>query len=344
MSDYADASNRAQIARLRPLAREALRRLGLGEGRLRKLGHAENTTFDAHTDAGRFVVRVHRRNYNSHEMIRSELAWLDALRAEGEVSVPEAVRDPEGRGVFTLAGRGLDGPRDVVVFRWLPGHIRMQSSAAHFERLGRVTAKLHRFAATWSPPPGWVRHDRRAALYFDAASNSVHAVEEIPLLAKPEWAEVRARAVALRAATHERMFAREEADGVALALHADLHLGNVLLDRGTVHVIDFDDTVVGHPLQDIAVSIGLAPPRLRAAYRRGYASVGAWPAAWDADFATYVCARRVIMMGWLSERSETVAWLGKYLPRAFRQVELLSRWYETGDDAFHDALHDLPGR
>src|SRR6266516_4510734 len=99
-------SNRQQVARLRHLAVRALGAYPLADPELRLIAHGENTTFrvDATTHDGRrdrFLLRVHRparhgRHVDSAAAIRSELAWLTALRADTDLSVPEPVRTIDG--------------------------------------------------------------------------------------------------------------------------------------------------------------------------------------------------------------------------------------------------------
>ena len=117
------SSRRAQLARLRRVAVAALDRYPLPDGRLTFVDHGENTTFRHDSAAGRHLVRVHRRQRHGRDVdsaaaIRSEIAWLRAIRADTELVVPEAARGPRrrthrrgvrGRGDPDLFGAALDG-------------------------------------------------------------------------------------------------------------------------------------------------------------------------------------------------------------------------------------------
>src|ERR1700737_3254687 len=63
------------------------------------LNVSENATFAISDPAGRdLVLRIHRVGYSSAEEIRSELAWMEALRGDGVIEtaapVPGADGDP----------------------------------------------------------------------------------------------------------------------------------------------------------------------------------------------------------------------------------------------------------
>src|SRR4029453_1898375 len=94
-------SRRAQIARLRLVALAALGSYALPVGRLTFVSHGENTTFRHDSAAGRHLVRVHRhqrhgRYIDSAAAIRSELCWLQAIRADTDLFVPEALAARDG--------------------------------------------------------------------------------------------------------------------------------------------------------------------------------------------------------------------------------------------------------
>src|SRR5215470_4997957 len=52
--------------------------------------------------AGPSVLRVHRLGYHSRAEIASELAWMDALRAEAGVRTPRVLPAPDGRQIVTV--------------------------------------------------------------------------------------------------------------------------------------------------------------------------------------------------------------------------------------------------
>ena len=107
------SSRRAQLAGLRRVALAALERYPLPAGRLTFVDHGENTTFRHDSAAGRHLVRVHRpqrhgRDVDSTAAIRSEIAWLRAIR-DGHRSARPGAAAGRGRGSDR---RGVRGRRD----------------------------------------------------------------------------------------------------------------------------------------------------------------------------------------------------------------------------------------
>ena len=246
-------SRRAQVARLRQVALVALGRYPLPEGRLVFVSHGENTTFRHDSAAGRHLVRVHRtqrhgRDVDSVAAIGSEIAWLRALRADTDLAVPEVLLTRDGAPTVTASAG--DETRVCSVLRWMDGRIHEASARpVHLRRLGAAAALLHDHADTWTPPPGFVRIRWNHETFFaDVMVYGITPAAECWTLLP---AEVRNRFEAVAARMSDVM---RRVDDIGL-IHADLHLGNALFDRGEVKLIDFDDCGIGHRLYDLAVAL-----------------------------------------------------------------------------------------
>lgn len=246
-------SRRAQIDRLRQVALVALDQYTLPEGRLTFVAHGENTTFRHDSAAGRHLVRVHRprrhgRNVDSTLAIRSELAWLRAIRAETDLKVPEprAAKD----GATSVEASAAGDTRACSVLRWMEGRIHEESARpVHLCRLGEAMARLHNQADGWAPPSGFVRlrWDHEAFFGDVMVYGETSAAGCWALLP----AEVRTRFESVAARMTEVMGSAEDWG----LIHADLHLGNALFHRGGVKLIDFDDCGYGHRVYELAVAV-----------------------------------------------------------------------------------------
>jgi Ser/Thr protein kinase RdoA (MazF antagonist) len=86
-------------------ARAALRRYDCHpDASVELLNVSENATFlVSDPGAGPSVLRVHRLGYHTEQEIASELAWMDALRAEAGVRTPRVLAAVGGQQVVTVA-------------------------------------------------------------------------------------------------------------------------------------------------------------------------------------------------------------------------------------------------
>ena len=287
------------------MARLALRGFDVEVARLRVLANHFNTIFRVDAVGGeRFVLRINRPGGSDLTDIRSELAWLQALRRDTELAVPEPVAARDGTLVRTVEAPGVPEPRHCVLFRWLDGRdIYRRPSRQTVEQLGAALAPLQNHADSFQPPTDFSRrrhdtawpHGRPEVVYGDDPDD----------LFTPER-----RAIIRLSANREGALRALYADPSGLRfLHADLHLGNVKLHRGELRLLDFDDSVWCYPIQDLAISfydLQGYPNRdeLRSAFGEGYRSLRPWPAVDDEQLATFMTAQVLELIGFSTESDD----------------------------------------
>src|SRR2546421_10271988 len=88
---------------------------------VRLLNVSENATYLVEDpDAGPSVLRVHRHGYHTEPAIASELAWMDALRAEAGGRPPRGLAATDRRPTVTAAGQARGERRNSVRVEFLP--------------------------------------------------------------------------------------------------------------------------------------------------------------------------------------------------------------------------------
>ncbi|MEV8636460.1 phosphotransferase [Streptosporangium sp. NPDC051023] len=288
------------LARVHGTARDAVRLHGLPDAEVTLINVSENATYrvDDPATGRRFILRVHRLGYHSTPAILSELAWLEALRCEAGVRTPEVLPAPGGRRVLTVPGAQ---PRDCVMFEFLPGVEPPRNRLVPgFERLGALTARMHRHARGWRPPSWFTRFrwDHDAALgaesrwgrWRDGAGVDREALAVLERLDK----ELR-----------ERLHRFGRGPGRYGLIHADLRLANLLVtDDRAPSVIDFDDCGFGWYLYDLAAAVSFIEhdprvPEMVDSWLRGYRAVLDLPSEDEAEIWTFIMFRRLLLVAWI---------------------------------------------
>ena len=308
MEPFAALGYRGQVARLRRLADAALIAYGVRPTRLTALAHEENTTFRVETSDGeQYALRIHRASgtplhpQHGPEEVRSELAWLAALRRDTDLVVPEPVPTLAGDLIVVAATEGVPEPRVCALFRWVEGRfLDAGLTPRHLERVGAGTARLHEHALTWAPPPGFVR-PRVGDLSDDAEAYAVGTAGEV--IGRNAAAVVAAVIDAVRQARRELGETRE----TFALIHADLHQANYLFHRGTMRAIDFDDCGWGHLAYDLATTVSELRHKpdadaLRAALLRGYRAVRPLPPHHERSLGVFLALRELLLTMWFLEQ------------------------------------------
>lgn len=325
------------FALARPVAVAAANACGIQVQRITPLAHAENTTFCIYGVyeglAGRFVVRIHRDGYHTAHRVRSELDWLQALRKDLHLTVPEPVPVSDTNElVQTHVLQGI--LRHVVVFRWVSGRmLRKGGRPVHTQRLAQLVARLHQHAAQWDRPELFSRLHLDTAAYFDGIPE-MGTCEEAEQIARStsgavgkQLQRVVRAAHVLREWGHDR-YAALDCGTRPLLIHADLHLGNVVFSGREVCPIDFDDSAFSHPMIDLAVVLRRSSAEHRHAAVAGYRSVQALPEEWVQALPVFICARQVQVSWWAVPRVSDSADMRLHLPRMVERLEHLARQVE----------------
>jgi Ser/Thr protein kinase RdoA (MazF antagonist) len=307
------------LADLEARVRRDLGRWGLSPGaQVSLLNVSENATFALCEPQGReLVLRVHRVGYSSAEEIRSELAWMSALRTEGIVDGAAPVSGADGAFVQVLEPlegeppegnkrlRGASPRRFAVAFERLPGREPEARDAVQwFERLGEITARMHVHSRSWVLPEGF----RRKRWDFDAMVGE-----------RGFWGPWRAaiglddKGIIVLERALEKLKTRlghigESAEVFGL-VHADLRLANLLVDGHHLRVIDFDDCGFSWYLYDFATAVSFIEhepvvPTLLRSWLAGYRRTLGLSDEAAADIPGFVILRRILLTAWLASHAE----------------------------------------
>lgn len=308
-STFESLSEAERIRHLGEVAARAVPYWGVSPAaRLTLLNISENATYrvDDPGAAEPLILRVHRTGYHTRDAVRSELAWMKALKEEAGVETPQAVPCREGELIRTVATPALGEERFVVMFAFIEGQEPdADDLTVPFQRLGAIAARMHRHARGWQRPPYFERlvwdfersvgrngnwGDWRAALALDAARIAV--LEEMADLIEQRL---------------NRFGQGPDRFGL---IHADLRLANLLVTDDDTRVIDFDDAGLGWFLYDLATAVSFIEERpdldrLLQAWVQGYRIEAPLSAEEEGEIPTFLMLRRLASVAWIGSHPET---------------------------------------
>jgi Ser/Thr protein kinase RdoA (MazF antagonist) len=325
-------STRAQTARLRRVAIEALTQYPIDVARLRVINHAFNTTFRVDAVDGRtFALRVNVNSRRSPANIGAEIAWLAALANDTDLVLPNPQRTRDGALCTQVFSVDLQRALPAVLFTWLPGpDLGEAATVQQMRATGAATAVLHQHASGWSLPEGTELSSIDSVL-MDVPNR---LAADHPLISADRRAVIDAAFAAVQP-QYDALFAGARRQ----VLHADLHVWNLKWYRGRLAVFDFDDCGIGVPAQDLAISSYYLRDNAEqeAALLEGYEQVQPLPAFTAAQFEAQLAGRNLVLLNDViaSSTAEYRAMMPRYVANT---VTKLRHYLDTG--VFR---HDIPG-
>jgi|SRR5579859_7772320 len=331
MQRFENLPRSTQIRRLRRLARTALTAYDLEQAHITPLHHFLNTTFriDIPSRKRRYVLRISRAGYQDAATIRSELLWLQAIRRETDLIVPEPFANRDGLLLTTVEVPAVPEPRHCVLFRWVDGRFHnAMLSPADLERVGMLMANLHLHVQHFTVPEGFTRK----CWDLEGLQGGALGVEPGRIRRHLSTDECRVLDRVAERVGHT-MYVLGEGPEVFGLIHADIHQWNYLFHKGNVHLIDFDTSGWGYFAYDIAVTFSTLLnhpnlPALRAAFLRGYRRVRPLPVEQEACIDTFIAARIFGHTQWVAAHIGEPAFGDKAVIRVAQQLDVLRKWLD----------------
>jgi len=298
---FDDLTERGRARRLRALAFNALDNYDLDCRRLELVTNHLNGIFKVETSGKSWILRVSTpEGGHTRSHIEAETAWLSALARETRISVPRPLPACDGSIVISASASGVPEERFCCVFSWVPGvDLASRLTYENIRSQGRLMAQLHEHTKTFQ------FSDKRDILVFD----KVFYFPEPLVIFDESTAELMTKGQRWKFQTwNERaegaIRSLVSSDERARILHGDLHQWNIRVSRGILSPIDFEDLILGWPVQDIAISLYYYQdekdyPAKRDAFREGYCSMAPWPERQAGEIDTFLAARGLSLLNFV---------------------------------------------
>ncbi len=278
--DFASLTRIGKVRRVGRLAAAALNEYDIPLGGLRVHAFATNLLFRVQSDTGeRFILRMANPGWRTLEDLRSEVVWLDALHEDTDIGAPLVIRSSNGDSVLPMSGFGVPDTWYATLMTWVDGSLLAHYlTSTNLERMGNLFARLHLHGKSWKPPIGFTTKRFEAFLsrgepddlFSDGGIQTFRPDDREAFLLAREWVE--------------KEYSNLDR-GDLRVIHCDLWHENIKLDRGRLRPFDFEDTIWGYRLHDIAMgmldlleTVGDARyEELLASFRSGYERLLEWP-------------------------------------------------------------------
>jgi Ser/Thr protein kinase RdoA (MazF antagonist) len=202
------------------------------------LGSFENRVYLMEMeDDTRIVSKFYRPQRWSREQILEEHQFLSDLAGE-EVPVCPTLPFPDGETLKEIKGIRY------CLFEAKGGRAPEDLSDTDVERLGMLVARMHNVAVS------------RPALHRIPLTAETYVWNNLAWLEEHDTLPAKVAKRFLDASAHIARVAEEYGQGIEVhRIHGDCHLGNLLQRDGIYSLLDFDDMVVGPPVQDLWLAL-----------------------------------------------------------------------------------------
>jgi Ser/Thr protein kinase RdoA (MazF antagonist) len=278
--DFARLSTTGKIRRVSKLAAAAMSKYNIRVHSMRLYCFATNLLYKVQSDSGdRYILRMAFPGWRTLEDLRSEAAWLAALHEDTDIGAPLVMPASSGDWVLPMTGLGVPDTWYATLMTWIDGRLLAHYlTCTNLERMGALFARLHIHGKRWVPPSEFTTR-RFEAFLSRGEPNELFRHEVLR-----SFSEDHRRLFLLARQWVEKEYDNLDRQDLRV-IHCDLWHENIKLDHGRLRPFDFEDTILGYRLHDIAMSmldlyqtVGDARyHRLFACFRSGYERLLDWP-------------------------------------------------------------------
>ncbi len=299
MRSFSTLTERGQALRLRHMALAALSHYELPLKQVRLVANHLNGIFRVDTEDGEiYALRLSHPTWRTDDELQTELHWLQMLANDTTIGVPQLFANTQGNLITSVTCEGVPEPRRAVLMSWIHGRLLSEQLSPHnFTKFGVLAARLHEHGAKWRAPAD-LNIRVRNSLYVRGETDELceRNREVFPEQSYAIFEQVREHV--------QQAYARLYRDGQgARIIHADLHQENVKVFRGALYPFDFEDSILGYPVQDIAQTFydllyfssldNTEYQLLRDAFIQGYRSEQPWPEAYPGQIDTFMAGQQL---------------------------------------------------
>ena len=289
---------------MRSLAVKALAEYDLHILWIKFLADDTNISFKIRSvDGANYVLRIYSDEETTLTENQAEVFWLRALKRDTDLNCTEPVPRVDGESITLASVPGVPGGRRCILFTWVPGRVLENSlNTQNYYKLGVTMAKLHDHAESLKPLPESIQPKKWDRAFYYPDEPVVHNDPAYKHLFSDQQIEIIDQAIAIADVEFARLYADQEGQ---ILIHGDLHYWNVNLYRGELYIMDFEDVMLGYPVQDVAITLYYGQqredyPHLQEALHVGYTSCRAWPIKRYGQIETLQAARSINFVNYVA--------------------------------------------
>ena len=309
MKPFNQLTRLGKLRRMRSLANKALADYDLSVQWIKFLADDTNISFKVHSlDGDNYVLRIYSDEETTLAENQAEVFWLEALKKDTDLKFTEPVSRSDGDTITLASQEGIPGKKRCILFTWVPGRALEESlNPDNYFKLGVTLAKLHYHAESLRPLPDSIKPKQWDKAFYYPNEPVVYNTAEYKHLFNDQQINIIDRAISIADKEFARLYADQEGQ---ILIHGDLHYWNVNLHRGELYIMDFEDVMLGYPVQDVAITLYYGQhredyPHLREAFRQGYTSRRDWPVERPGQVETLQAARSINFVNYVARIEES---------------------------------------
>lgn len=265
-----------------------------------------------------FAAKVVMDDWLKIEDNRIEAFLLEHVKATTDIEVPVLMKNINKEPVTVVSSELTPEPKRVLVYEWFEGtDIDGNETDERFFEVGKLTAKLHTALEGVDLPKG-IKAKKWDEVFYFRGETAVYKEEKYQEFLSEEYHQVMDLMIEHLNTELPKFYEKHD----AFIIHGDLNPWNIKTNDERLIVFDFEDNLLGTPIQDIAIMLfyywhddKFDFEKVKSSFLKGYSSVRKVPDFDEYELELLMTARRVNFLNYILQVSENPkAYIERNLP------------------------------
>lgn len=243
--------------------------------------HSENMTYKIidKLNGKSYLLRIHNAStsglsgdQHTFDGVKSEIEFLRYLSSSKLVKVQKPIVNNQGKYITSYSHSDIDHSCFATILEWIEGPtltLEEDNIEEIVFNIGQTLANFHKVSMNFKPTKDFFR----PAYGLDRLEISINELEfgvEAGVFSREQYKLMKQVADIVK----DKIKILDEKSNSWGIIHADLQLGNIILNDSQPVLIDFGLSGFGHYLFDLGSGVSMVKSNLRESFLKGYDSKG----------------------------------------------------------------------
>lgn len=256
----------------------------------------------ANSESKEFALKIYDEASGNIDDNLIETLLLQKIQEKGSIKVAELIKNKKGKPVTLFKDSSSNKTYRVSLSKWLKGiDFKSNESEERFYKLGQLVAELHLITKQIIVPES-LKPKKWDEVFYFRDEKAIYHNPKYKNLVSSEFKELMDTAIPLFNNRLKKIYKAEKPQ----LLHGDLNPWNVKINDNKLSILDFEDAILGQPVQELAILLFYYKQDKIFSYEyvkkwvlEGYISVRNTPNFSDKDIEFFQMARSVNFLNYV---------------------------------------------
>lgn len=298
---FSQLNQEKKLAIFDKIVKKALQQYDISVKDFKYIAEHSNVLYEVKTsDNEQYLLKIANPIDHSRDELSNGLKWLDSLLKHSYLDASKPITNLHHDLITEVIIPEIVYPYYCSLSTWINGSaIEMNSINSEYAfKWGRLLASIHELSKTIDFKEYPQLKEWNKVFYWD---KQVIFNSNYNQFFPPSRKDIFQQAMDTVQKGFNHLYSSKQDK---IVLHADLHPNNIHVFNRKLYALDFEDVMIGYPIQDISIALYYIRdkpdyPSLKKAFKRGYSSKLTFPINYEGEIELFFVGRILMFSNYI---------------------------------------------